>query len=229
MPVNEATTFPKLLLELARRYGNDRVALQEKRYGIWQPITWFQYAARVRDFAHGLAALGVEPGQVVAILGDNRPEWLIAELAAQSLGGCSVGIYPTSVGEEIVHILNHGRVRVVVAEDQEQVDKIIALWERLETVEHVIFYDPHGLEQYQRKTLVDFTEIEARGRGYERELTGKRQRCRRHLHHIRHDREAEVGHADARKPSLDGWSPSGGGSHRDRRPLREFPAARVDR
>ena len=99
--------------------------------GSGSPSRWRQLHARVRDFAHGLASLGVGPGEVVAVLGDNRPEWLISELAAQSLGACTVGIYPTSVGEEIVHVLTDGQVRVVVAEDQEQVDKIIELKDRL--------------------------------------------------------------------------------------------------
>ena len=83
LPIDETTTFPKLLAELDRRYGDSRIAVQEKRYGIWQPSTWRQLQGRVRDFAHGLASLGVGPGEVVAVLGDNRPEWLISELAAQ--------------------------------------------------------------------------------------------------------------------------------------------------
>jgi long-chain acyl-CoA synthetase len=77
-----AGTFPLLLAERAREQP-DGVALQEKLYGIWQPITWRAYADRVRDVAHGLASLGVARGEVVAVLGDNRPEWLISELAAQ--------------------------------------------------------------------------------------------------------------------------------------------------
>ena len=167
LPVDETTTFPKLLAELDRRYGDSRVALQEKRYGIWQPLTWRQFHARVRDFAHGLASLGVRPGEVVAVLGDNRPEWLVTELAAQSIGACSVGIYPTSVGEEIVHVLTDGRVRVVVAEDQEQVDKIIELKDRLPGVEKVIYYDTRGLEPYEVPYLAEFTEVEASGREWD--------------------------------------------------------------
>ena len=164
LPIDDDTTFPKLLAELDRRYGDGRVAVQEKRYGIWQPLTWHQLHGRVRDFAHGLAALGVQPGEVVAVLGDNRPEWLISELAAQSLGACTVGIYPTSVGEEIVHVLTDGRVRVVVAEDQEQVDKIIELKDRLPGVERVIYYDTRGLELYEVPYLSEFTAVEAAGR-----------------------------------------------------------------
>jgi long-chain acyl-CoA synthetase len=101
---------------------------------------------------------------VVAVLGDNRPEWLIAELAAQSLGACTVGIYPTSVGDEIVHVLTDGQVRVVVAEDQEQVDKIIDLKDRLPGIEKVIYYDTRGLELYEVPYLVEFTAVEAAGR-----------------------------------------------------------------
>jgi long-chain acyl-CoA synthetase len=166
------STFPQLLAELAGRYGDDRVALQEKRYGIWQPTTWREYHKRVRDFGHGLAALGVQAGEVVAVLGDNRPEWLVTELAVQSLGGATVGIYPTSIGEEVVHILDHARVRLVVAEDQEQVDKLVGLWDRLETVEKVIYYDPRGLQHHGLDYLVEFTALEEAGRRYERSHPG---------------------------------------------------------
>ena len=164
IPFDETTTFPKLLAELDRRYGDRRIAVQEKRYGIWQSYTFSQLHSRVREFAHGLASLGVGPGQVVAVLGDNRPEWLISELAAQSLGACTVGIYPTSVGEEIVHVLTDGQVKVVVAEDQEQVDKIIELKDRLPAVETVIYYDIRGLEMYDVPYLLEFTAVEAKGR-----------------------------------------------------------------
>ena len=90
--MTEETTFPKLLVEHARRDGGRRGALREKRYGIWQTITWAEYEQRVRRFAQGLASLGFRRGEVLAILGDNRPEWVISELAAQSLGGMSVGL-----------------------------------------------------------------------------------------------------------------------------------------
>ncbi|MQA27829.1 MAG: AMP-binding protein, partial [Micromonosporaceae bacterium] len=148
-----------------------QTALQEKRYGIWQPITWSEYADRVRGFAHGLADLGVERGEVVAVLGDNRPEWLITELAAQCLGAAVVGIYPTSIGEELTHILSVADVRVAVAEDQEQVDKLIKLAGQL-PLETVIYYDPHGLEQYTQPYLRKFTDVEAAGRRHSEQRGG---------------------------------------------------------
>jgi long-chain acyl-CoA synthetase len=161
-------TFPQLLRGLAAQHGDRRHALREKRYGIWQPHTWADYERRVRDFAGGLAAIGFERGETLAILGDNRPEWVIAELAAQSLGGRSVGLYPEGIVEEVAHVLAHAQVRFVVAEDQEQVDKLVELASagRLATVEHVIFYDPHGLERYEHPFLAEFSEVEERGRSH---------------------------------------------------------------
>lgn len=156
-------TFPQLLARLADEHGDERIALQEKQYGIWQPTTWRGYHDRVRAFAHGLDALGVGPGEFVAVLGDNRPEWLITELAAQALGAAVVGIYPTSVGEEIIHILSHASVRVVVAEDQEQVDKLLALKDRLPELTTVIYYDPHGLGDYDDPVLREFPHVEQSG------------------------------------------------------------------
>ncbi len=162
-------TFPQLLTHLAQTRP-DEVALQEKQYGIWQPMTWGEYASRVRDVAHGLVWLGVQRGDVVAVLGDNRPEWLISELAAQSIGAAVVGIYPTSIGEELVHVLDLARVRVVVAEDQEQVDKLIGLRGRGDEeagevqLQTIVYYDPHGLEQYTEDYLLEFTELERHGR-----------------------------------------------------------------
>jgi long-chain acyl-CoA synthetase len=167
------TTFPKLLADHARRDGT-RVALQEKRYGIWQTITWAEYYLRVRRFAQGLASLGFERGDVLAILGDNRPEWVMAELAAQAVGGMSVGLYPDGVVDEVEHVLDHARVRFVVAEDQEQVDKLIALCEpgRLRSVEHVVYYDPRGLEHYGLDVLLEFGQVERRGEEFERSHPG---------------------------------------------------------
>ncbi|MBB3668237.1 AMP-binding protein [Garicola koreensis] len=157
-------TMPQLLDGLARTHSSS-VAMQEKRYGIWQPTTWEQYRQRVRDFAHGLAEMGVQRGEIIAVLGDNRPEWLIAELAAQSLGASVVGIYPTSIGSELEHIISSANSRIVVAEDQEQVDKLLTLVEDHPEVgvERVIYYDPHGLEQYTEPLLLEFTTVEDRG------------------------------------------------------------------
>jgi long-chain acyl-CoA synthetase len=156
------STLPGLLFAGAAAHPR-ATAVQEKRYGVWQPLTWAQYARRVRAFAHGLAGLGIGRGDVVAVLGDNRPEWLITELAVQCLGGAVVGVYPSSVGEEIRHVLSAAEVRVVVAEDQEQVDKLIRLKDQLPKLATIVYYDPRGLAGYPQPYLERFTDVEAAG------------------------------------------------------------------
>ncbi len=162
-------TLPKLLLSNAARFP-EKVALREKRFGIWQSITWAGFAERVSNFALGLASLGLERGENIAIIGDNRPEWVISELAAQALGGASIGVYQDSVVEEVRYIVANSDARFIVVEDQEQVDKIIELWDELpETVERVIYYDPRGLRNYEEPYLISFPDVEKIGREFARE------------------------------------------------------------
>ena len=156
-------TLPKQLRENAHVFA-DKVALREKRFGIWQALTWRDYYERVRNFALGLYCMGFEPTDRVAIIGDNRPEWVISELSAQVLGGASIGIYQDSVVEEVAYIVTQANARYVVAEDQEQVDKIIDIWDDLPTVERIIFYDPRGLRNYTEDYLMPFPDVEAMGK-----------------------------------------------------------------
>jgi long-chain acyl-CoA synthetase len=158
-------TLPKLLLRNAEQRG-DAIALREKEFGIWQTTTWREFAAHVRDFALGLHALGVRRGDKIAILGDNRPEWLYAELAAQALGGAAVGVYQDSVAEEVRYILRASDARVVIAEDQEQVDKIAEIWDDLAGVLKVVYYYPKGMRGYDAPYLSHFPEVEALGRAH---------------------------------------------------------------
>lgn len=156
-------TLPRRLVDLAATRPT-AVALQEKRYGIWHPIGWAEYAAHVRAFAHGLASRGVGRGDAVGVLGDNRPEWLIAELAAQCLGAAVVGIDPGSTRDEVLAALALAGARVVIAEDQEQIDKLLGLADRLPGLAHIIYYDPRGLAAYRDARLARFTDVAAAGR-----------------------------------------------------------------
>lgn len=163
----DADTLPKLLLLNARERG-DEVALREKEFGIWQSFTWVQYAERVRNFARGLVELGLKRGEIVAVLGDNRPEWLIAQLAAQSIGARSLGIYQDSVAVEVRYLMEFSGARFVIAEDQEQVDKLLEVWDELNAGDHqvrsVIYYDPRGLGSYPHDFLLGFPAVEEMGR-----------------------------------------------------------------
>ena len=160
-------TFPQLLVEQAARWGDRKIALREKEYGIWQAVTWAEYLRHVRLFCQGLVSLGLQRGDTVAIIGDNRPEWVYAELAAQAAGAKSVGVYQDSVPREIAYIIRQCGVRFIVVEDQEQVDKILELWPDLAGVERVIYFDPKGLRAYHEPFLMDFPQVEALGQQWE--------------------------------------------------------------
>ena len=157
-------TLPSVLMKQADRFGHSRVALREKEYGVWQAVTWQQYLEHVRDFSLGLIAMGFNPGEALGIIGDNRPEWIYAELAAQAARGTSVGIFQDSVLAEVSYIIQHSEATMIVAEDQEQVDKILDLKEKLPLVKKIIYTDPKGLWGYEDEALIDFFEVEALGR-----------------------------------------------------------------
>jgi long-chain acyl-CoA synthetase len=156
-------TFPKLLLRNARAMP-DKVALREKEFGIWQSFTWGEYHDHVRDFSLGLRALGFARGEKVAIIGDNRPEWVWSEIAAQAAGGAAVGLYQDSNLSEVAYVIDHCDATVVVAEDQEQVDKILDMLEQLPKVRQVVFTDPRGLRKYRHPLLISFEAVEEKGR-----------------------------------------------------------------
>lgn len=158
-------TLPKLLVRNTARYRR-KVALREKEFGVWQPVTWSEYLGHVERFALGLASLGFSRGDKVAIIGDNRPEWVYAELGAQALGGVAVGVYQDSLPREITYVIDHCDARVVVVEDQEQVDKLLEIKPDIPKVEKVIYYDPKGLKNYQDPLLLSFAAVEAEGEAF---------------------------------------------------------------
>lgn len=158
-----AQTLPQLLRAGARR-SPDQVALRHKALGIWHTTTWAAYLEQVRAFCLGLRDLGVSPGDRVAIQSENRPEWVFADLAAEALGAIAVGIYPTNPGPEVAHILADSGARALVAEDQEQVDKALAVLDDCPDLAHVVVIDPKGLHRYDHPALVTYADVEQRGR-----------------------------------------------------------------
>lgn len=146
-------SLPALLIRNAEKYG-DKVALREKEYGIWSEITWSEYLENVKYFSLGFIELGLEKGARVAIMGDNRPEWLYSELACQSVGGIPVGIFEDALVNEVEYILNDSEVEIVVAIDQEQVDKVLSLQKKLPSIKAVVYTEPEGLHNYDNSLLM---------------------------------------------------------------------------
>jgi len=159
---HSTATLPGLLAQRAADTPAG-VALREKEFGIWQETTWAEYLARVRSFALGLVELGLENGDRIAIIGDNRPEWVIAELAAQSIGALPLGLYQDSISEELAKMLEAADARVIVAEDQEQVDKVLEVRGRVPDLRAIVYYDPRGMYGYEAPGLMAFEEVEALG------------------------------------------------------------------
>jgi long-chain acyl-CoA synthetase len=163
--VAELTTLPRLLQRNATEFPR-RAAIREKDRGIWQTYTWAEYRAHVRDFALGLAALGFKRGDRLSVIGDNRPRLYWAQVAAQCLGGVSVPVYQDSIAKELAFVWNHAEVTMIVAEDQEQVDKVVGLREQLSSLRHVIYDDPRGMLHYRQDWLKSFADVEALGRDW---------------------------------------------------------------
>ena len=138
------STLPDLLLSHARERP-DAPAIREKRRGRWHELTWAEYADRVARVAHGLRELGVRPGDRVAIHSENRPEWVLADLAIQGIGAVSVGVYPTSPAAEVEYLLGHSESVVLIAEDEEQLDKALAVRERLPALRKIVLIDPRNV------------------------------------------------------------------------------------
>lgn len=165
-------TLPGLLLRNAEKFGDSQVALREKEFGIWQDVTWRGYLSHVKYFALGLKSLGFCDDDSLAIIGDNRPEWVYAELAAQALKGMPLGIYQDSILTEVAYVIDHSDASFVVAEDQEQTDKVLDMKDELPKVRKVIYTDPKGMRAYDDPLLIYFPDVEELGREYEKEHPG---------------------------------------------------------
>jgi long-chain acyl-CoA synthetase len=167
-------TLPARLLELAASQPN-RVAYRRKRLGVWEETTYARYAEQVAELGMGLVALGVQPGDRVAIQSDNRPEWLLVDLAVQGIGAITVGVYPTSPEAELVHLLSDSGASVLVAEDEEQLDKALAVRSQVPSLRELVVIDPPpGADASVRR----FAEVVAPADGFaERVAALDRSRC----------------------------------------------------
>ncbi|MCG9699053.1 long-chain fatty acid--CoA ligase [Vibrio natriegens] len=160
--ITNLDTFPKVLQHNAKHWP-DQVAMREKEFGIWREFTWQDYEDRVKWMALALQDLGVGEQDVVGLLGDNRPEWVWGELAAHAIKGYSLGIYQDSMHEEVAYLINYAKAKVVIAEDEEQCDKLLELGDEIPSVEFIIYCDPRGMRKYDDPRLIDVEKAYKKG------------------------------------------------------------------
>ncbi|MGD2172763.1 MAG: AMP-binding protein [Gammaproteobacteria bacterium] len=164
-------TFPKLLQSHVK-LRPDRDAMREKDLGIWQSWTWAEAAREIRLLACGLASLGLERGDKLAIIGDNRPRLYWSMTAAQALGAVPVPLYQDSVADEMAFVLDNADVKIAIVEDQEQVDKMLEVRERCPKVTHIVYDDTRGLEKYAQDFLHEFESVQQAGKILDRDHPG---------------------------------------------------------
>ncbi len=158
-------TFPKLLLRHAAERPHS-VASREKEYGIWLSYDWARVRAEVEALACGLSGLGLKRGDRLIIVGDNRPPLYWAIAAAQSLGAIPVPVYQDSVAAEMQYVIEHAEARIAIAEDQEQVDKLIEIKAQVAGLDTIVFHDARGLRNYSQPWLLSYHSVQEQGREF---------------------------------------------------------------
>jgi long-chain acyl-CoA synthetase len=162
-PDRALDTIPKLLLRNARTYA-DKPAIRRKDLGIWQSWTWAQVQHEVKALAIGLRKLGLERGDTVAIIGSNRPRLYWAFTAVQSIGGIPVPMYQDSVADEMAYVLEHAETKYAIVQNQEQVDKVLSIADRIPLLRHIVHEETRGLKDYDPKSLHSFEHVQDLGR-----------------------------------------------------------------
>ena len=160
-----ADTIAKSLLLAAERRG-DRPAIREKKFGVWQPTSWRQWLQISKDIAYALHATGFRPGDVASILANAVPEWVFADMGILCAGGVSSGIYPTDSAVQVEYLVNDSATRVIFAEDEEQLDKILACRARCPTLQKIVVFDMEGLSGFSDPMVMSLAEFMALGRNH---------------------------------------------------------------
>jgi long-chain acyl-CoA synthetase len=159
-----------MLEKQAREFGSKRIAIREKNFGIWQAYTWEDYLQYTKKVALGLAALGLKRDDNISILTNNHPEWLFTELGAQSIGAITLNLFTSAVAKELAFALGRVQAKFVIAEDQEQVDKLLEVKEELSFINRVIYVDPTGMRTYTDDPwLMSFKELLDLGADFDRD------------------------------------------------------------
>ena len=165
IPQISKTTLPKLLLWRSINQGNN-IAIRQKEFGIWKPLTWKEYMEEATKIASALTTLGVKPGEHVGIISENRKEWIIAQMGIGLARAVCVGIYPTSPAKEIEYIAQNSDCVTIICEDQEQADKLLMIKHSLPNVKRVVIIDIKGMKSYQDSWLINWHEFCTQGESF---------------------------------------------------------------
>jgi len=164
-----ADTLPKVFLQQYHKYGDKKIAVVQKDFGIWKPYTWQEQYEIVKYFALGLVSLGLKPGGKVAIVGDSDRHWYWSRWAVMAAGSVVVGMFADSIPEELKYIAEHSESSFCIADDQEQVDKMLEIRDELPQLQKIIYWDPKGLAHYNDPMLIDYYQVVELGKKYEKE------------------------------------------------------------
>ena len=161
-------TLPQMLRDHAARTPS-RVAVRQKDFGIWNAVDWAGYYERSANVGHGFCTLGLSQGGHVAILSENRIEWVLSQLGAGLFGAVTIGVYPTSPANEVAYVLEHSEAEIIVCEDQEQVDKVIEVKAQLPRLRRIVVVETKGMRNYPEDLVVAFEHLEREGAAHARE------------------------------------------------------------
>ncbi len=162
--ITKDLTIPKLFLQQCKRFGKNKVAMREKEFGIWIPFTWQDYYENVKYLSLGMVSLGLKRGDKVAMIGDNRPEGLWAEIAALCAGAIGVWLFQDCMMDEVKYIIDHSDTRFFMGETQEEVDKALFIKDECPKLEWVIWDDPKGMRSYHQDFLISIKKVQELGK-----------------------------------------------------------------
>ena len=162
--ITKDLTIPKLFLRQCRKYGKNKVAMREKEFGIWIPFTWQDYYDNVKYLSLGMVSLGLKRGDKVAMIGDNRPEGLWAEMAAMCAGGVGVWLFQDCMMDEVKYIIDHSDSKFFVGETQEETDKGLSIKDDCPKLQTIIWDDPKGMRNYHQDYLISIKKLQELGK-----------------------------------------------------------------
>ena len=166
--IDGAETTCQLFWQRVKKYGS-KVAMREKDFGIWQSITWTEYGEKARAAGLGLVSLGLKRGETVSILSDNNPEWLFLDMGILGVGGVSNGVYTTDSSKQVEYLCRDSRTRIFVAENEEQLDKILEVRERLPELLKIVVLDMEGLRDFDDDMVISIEDLYRLGEAFHKE------------------------------------------------------------